>query len=550
MIKNRYYHGEQSNPFKLAENRERYVFWGEEAIQSRMLDLHPDISGRYAKFYSEQDAVGKVPAWLKNAAVEQPEKERIFSLVAHGIDDFIGVMDPLPKWQRYFSEGVIAELSDEDIMSGVVSYLDDVEVDPDSEDFSWYVSYIRVVNDYVHGKMSVREIMFIHDKMDDLLTVGLKGFWTAFPLEKAERIRGLIRAFEFFKESKGKLSYEEKEAWAFCIYYAVCTQKLVRVDGKPLTCEGAEEAVLRRPLEDFATPDRIVAAYVETKDREPELFARHKSGKCGNFGFDATNPINAISVPAAYEYLSRLYPNGEDLIVRWDRKGGSVKSETGSLLDSYEASVINQADGSVTHAVVFVDSYCESTSTDAPEGWTLVDPRAGVGVDQYWRMKPHYLTRDIVAPHKAFTLFREEWNPIGGWGYGPDSASLLSAKDLNENLPCGTDLDKAKDMFVRRRLEFELRIVRQHRGLETFDMIRQKLVFQEYVTYEGKRYDKRHYIVTCLRQPDFDALNKLWEENNGYKDDQEGASKHQSLVQSKLVIMKVPVWFRIDDTSM
>ena len=46
MIKNRYYHGEASNPFKLEDNRERYVFWGEEAIQARMLELQPDMRTR------------------------------------------------------------------------------------------------------------------------------------------------------------------------------------------------------------------------------------------------------------------------------------------------------------------------------------------------------------------------------------------------------------------------------------------------------------------------------------------------------------------------
>ena len=98
MIKNRYYHGETSNPFKLEDNRERYVFWGEEAIQARMLELHPDMPKRYANFYAKQDAAGKVPTWLKEAAVDQSERERIFDLIMQGIDHFIGVMDPLPKW--------------------------------------------------------------------------------------------------------------------------------------------------------------------------------------------------------------------------------------------------------------------------------------------------------------------------------------------------------------------------------------------------------------------------------------------------------------------
>ena len=547
MIKNRYYHGEASNPFKLEDNRERYVFWGEEAIQARMLELHPDMPKRYAKLYAEKDAAGKVPAWLKEAAVDQSERERIFDLIMQGIDDFIGVMDPLPKWQRYLSEGIISELSDEDIMSGVVSYLDDVGVDPDSDDFGWYVPYVRIVDGYVHGKLSVREILHVHDKMDDLLTVGLKGFWIAFPLQEEERIRGQIRAFEFFDETKGKLAYDEKEAWAFCIYYAVCTRKLVGAGNESLKFDKAiEEAEFRPPLDEFAFPHKIASAYAEAKARNPGLFVRHESGNVGRFGFDPTNPINAISVPAAHEYLSRLYPNGDELIVRWDRKGGCVKSESGSLLDSYEASVIDQTDGSISHAVVFVDSYCESTSTGAPDGWTLVEPAAGVGVDGYWRMKPRFLTRDIVPPHKAFKMFREEWNPIGGWGYGPETASLLSEKDLNESFPCGRDLDKAKDMFMRRRLEFELRIVRQYRKLELFDLIEQKLVYQEYVVHNGKRYDKRHYLVTCLRQPDFDELNRLWQENNKYENDPDGAVKHHALVQSKLVVTKEPVWFQIE----
>ena len=546
MIKNRYYHGETSNPFKREENRERYVFWGEEAIQARMLELHPDMPKRYANLYAKQDAEGKVPTWLKEAAVDQSERERIFDLIMQGIDDFIGVMDPLPKWQRYLSEGIISELSDDDIMSGVVSYLDDLGIDPSSDDFRWFVHYVRVVDGYVHGKLSVREILHVHDKLDDLLKVGLKGFWATFPLQAEDRVRGQIRAFEFFKETTGKLTYEEKEAWAFCAYYAVCIRKLKDTDGGT---QDDEAGRLCPPLDEFAAPDKIAAAYAEAKIMNPDLFARHESGNVGRFGFDPTNPINAISVPAACEYLSRLYPNGNELIVRWDRKGGSIKSESGSLLDSYEASVIDQTDGSISHEVVFVDSYCELTSTCAPDGWTLAEPADGVGVEGYWLMKPRFLTRDIVPPHKAFSMFHEEWDPIGGWGYGPETASLLSEKHLNERLPCGRDLNKAKDMFMRRRLEFELRIVRQFRKLELFNMIEQKLVCQEYVVHDGKRYDKRYYLVTCLRQPDFDELKRLWQENNGYENDPDGAAKHHALVQSKLVVTKEPVWFQFEDPS-
>ncbi len=550
MPKYRYYHGEQSNPFDLETNRERYVFWGEEAIQARMLEWHPNMPERYGKYYAEKDAAGQVPEWIKNAAVEQSERERIFDLIAQSIDDFIGVMDPLPKWQRYLSEGIVSELSDDDIMSGVLSYLDDIDVDPASDDFSWFLPYVRVVDGYVHGKMSVREILHVHNQMDDLLTVGLKDFRTASPLEREERIRGQIRAFEFFKESKGKLTYEEKEGWAFCIYYAVCTRKLVDDDGGTAVPDDAPESEkLCPPLDDFSNPNQIAVAYAEAKERNPGLFARHESGRVGRFGFEPTNPINAISVHDAYEYLSRLYPVGEELIVRWDRKDGCIKSDTGSLLDSYEASIINQSDGRVLHTIVYVDSYCEENSTVAPEGWKLIDACAGVGTCRYWRMMPRFLTDDVVAPDKAFRVFREEWPPIGGWGYGPGNASSLSAKDLNEKLPCGRDLEKAKDMFLRRRLEFELRLVRQYRKQEMFDMIEQKLVFREFVTHNGKRYDKRHYIVTCLRQPDYDELSKLWEENNGYKDDPDGAAKHHELTQSKLIVTKEPVWFLIDGES-
>ena len=548
MIKYRYYHGEQSNPFKVEDNRERYVFWGEEAIQARMLELHPDIPERYAAYYARKDAAGEVPEWLKNANVEQSERERIFNLIATGLDDFIGVMDPLPKWQRYFSEGIVSDLSDGDIMSGVESYLDDIGIDPGSDDYSWYVPYIRLVDVCVHGKMSVREIMYVMDKLSDLLTGssgGLKGFWAGFPLREEDRIRGQIRAFEFFKETRGRLIYEEKEAWAFLVYYWFCSIEGLSLDGEPLKSDDlGEESEILPPGEAFAFPDVMIAAYVKFKERKPDMFARHESGNVGRFGFDTTNPINAISVPAAYEYLSRLYPKGEELIFRWDRKGGSLQSESGSLLDRYEASIINQADGTVSHAVVYVDSYCETTSTGAPEGWTLIEPRAGVGRDKYWHTEPRWLPRNIVPPHEAFKMFHEDWQPIGGWGYGPDDASLLSEKDLNESLPCGTDLEKAKDMFVRRRLEFELRIIREYRRQETFDRIAQELVYQEYVTYEGKRYDKRHYVVTCLRQPDADELKKLWHDNKGYKDDPEGARNHDVLFQSKLVVMKVPVWFQ------
>ena len=549
MVRYRYYHGEESNPFREEDNRERYVFWGLEAAQAIMLEQNPNMPNEYARRYAEKDAAGKIPEWLKGAAVEQSERERIFDLIGDGIDFFIGVMDPLPKWQRYFSEGIVSESSDDDIMSGLVSYLDDLGIDPASKkiNFRWLVDYVRVVDGYVHGKLSLREILCVHDKMDDLLTVGLKGFCATFPLQAEDRIRGQIRAFEFLKETKGKLTYEEKEHWAFGIYYCVAhTRKLKNPD---VCMQISGDDLPHIPLDDFSISAKIkiADAYDRAKIMNPGLFARHTSSKTGRFGFDATNPINAISVPAAQEYLSRLYPNDDETIVRWYRNGESINSESGMSLDSYDVSVINQADGSVSHVIIFVDSYCEATSTVAPDEWTLLEPSSGIRVNKYWRMKPHFLTHDIVAPHKAFKMFHEEWRPIGGWGYGPDSASLLSVKDLNESLPCGTDMNKAKEMFVRRRIEFELRVVRKCRKQETFDMIDHRLVCRECVNHEGKRYDKRHYVVTCLRQPDYDELKRVWQANNGYKNNPEGAAGHRDIVQSKLVVTEESVWFLMDD---
>ena len=124
-------------------------------------------------------------------------------------------------------------LSEQEIWSGVVDFLAEIGVDANSDDFSWYIDACDVIAKYTHNKLSVRDMMVAQDKLSDLLLDGIHGISDTPIGNGSDRIQGQIRAMALIPELKDKgLTYAEKEALAFCVYYSRCVRVFDEVQHK------------------------------------------------------------------------------------------------------------------------------------------------------------------------------------------------------------------------------------------------------------------------------------------------------------------------------
>lgn len=249
----------------------------------------------------------------------------------------------------------LSEMAEDDIYAEIKAYVAEQGGNLD-EDYRWYVYFCQVVAAYVHDKCGVYEIMKVTDGLSDLLLRGLAGFQNGLPLWGDERIQGQVRAFEFFDETQGLLTYNEKEAWAFCSYWAFCLQGY-----------DEQKEQLTHHFDDFQDSAAIDRHYRFWKETYTDLFQRHVPSEQGRFAFDKTHPVQAISIPASKGYLNRLKPC-RGWIVGCERKG-SLNNGAG-IIDHWVATVAISASERI-EVSIYVDPYCETTSEHAPEGWLL-----------------------------------------------------------------------------------------------------------------------------------------------------------------------------------
>lgn len=154
------------------------------------------------------------------------------------------------------------ELTKDKIWFGVLDYLIELGVDVNSDDFRWYIDCCDVIAKYTHYKLSVRDMMVAQDKLSDLLLDGIPGFYDEPLYNTSDRIQGQIHLMEYFPELKNKgLTYEEKEALAFCVYYSRC----VRVFDE-------DKQKIVPTFSEFKSFDRIDAEYKHSKASNPQWY--------------------------------------------------------------------------------------------------------------------------------------------------------------------------------------------------------------------------------------------------------------------------------------
>jgi hypothetical protein len=231
-------------------------------------------------------------------------------------------------------------------------------VDLNETNIMYYGKAFMIISSLLHDKLSVSEIFEAYDYLSDLVLENKPQFAAFVP--KNERIRVQMRAMEELPQTAGRLTREEKEVFAFCVYYSTCVQIF---DEKTQTVMSA--------LVDFKSTDHILKQYRAEKEDRPDFF---RTGTYENrpitseYGFSVDQPIRLSSIRASYAYLDSLYYG--DAKVHYSRIG-SCTNAYGETVDQYKVSV---EEGRFLRTknkewVFYINPYAYESLDKAPNGF-------------------------------------------------------------------------------------------------------------------------------------------------------------------------------------
>lgn len=222
-------------------------------------------------------------------------------------------------------------------------------------DIMYNVKALNVMDTFTHGKLTTRELFESLDFLSDLLQEKEPAYAAIVPAD--QRIRIQTRTMESIPQTAGKLTPEEKEALAFCVYHITC----VRVyDEKQNVTVGG--------IVDFDSVDHVKMLYDETRERRPELFRENTIADYSDYddyGFSEEHPIMLSSIRMSYEYLDSLRYDGKP--VEYNRLGSGGSG--GDILDIYAISAKKFL--KKMEWVLYVDCYAETPVIKPPKGFTL-----------------------------------------------------------------------------------------------------------------------------------------------------------------------------------
>ena len=227
-------------------------------------------------------------------------------------------------------------------------------------DMKLYASMFDIISIFVHGKLTTWELVESFDFLSDLL-MGKKPQY-AVSIPKSERIRIQLRMMEELPQTAGKLTEEEKEAYAFCVFHATCIQ--VYDEQRQITVSG---------LTEFTSFEHIKKLFEYEKQMRPEFFLvdnRDDTMLDGLYGLEADYPIRLTSIPMSYAYLNCLYYG--DSKISYSRVG-SATNKYGELIDLYDVSVEEKKLFRKTTKTwtLYINAYAVKPIIKAPKGFTL-----------------------------------------------------------------------------------------------------------------------------------------------------------------------------------
>ena len=84
-----------------------------------------------------------------------------------------------------------------------------------------YSNVFEIISIYIHNKLTNEEILHAYDFLSDVM---LNNRPDIAYVAKVDRIRVAVALMETIPETKGKLTEDEKLAFAYCIFTGACTQ--------------------------------------------------------------------------------------------------------------------------------------------------------------------------------------------------------------------------------------------------------------------------------------------------------------------------------------
>lgn len=243
----------------------------------------------------------------------------------------------------------------------VKNIFEEKTIELNEDEIILYADVFEIIAYYINDKLTTKEIIEAYDFLSDVILN--KHPDIRVHVEKKDRIRVQVALMEKIPFIKNKLDLDEKIMLAFCIYLGACIQVF---DEK--TNEQKNGIVL------FKSVESVRQEFDDFKRINPALFDiiidNSSNENRNDFGYEKSNPVLTISVGDAYNYLSRLeYKRGN---IEYSRIG-SAKGNNGHILDIYKITVTKGVlfFKKSMYYTIYIDSYADSTSTKAPEPFTL-----------------------------------------------------------------------------------------------------------------------------------------------------------------------------------
>jgi len=253
------------------------------------------------------------------------------------------------------------ELLNTDRFEEVKTVLRESGISLSEENQRCIANVFEIISAFVHEKLTLTEILRTYDLLSDVIKNKRPDI--ILYVSKEDRIRVAVRLMEELPETRGKLTEEEKVAFAFCIFTGECIQFY-----------DEERGMIRSGTALFDTFEHIEEKFQCAMEEDPERFDMKKAELVidDQYGFSIDTAIHVTSVGAAYEYLDRLRYHGKPVIYQ---RIGSSRSNAGQIIDRYTVYIEKNSLFSKKRtevATLYINSYCQDMPFVAPKGFSLV----------------------------------------------------------------------------------------------------------------------------------------------------------------------------------
>lgn len=239
------------------------------------------------------------------------------------------------------------------------SILEKKKISLSDSDILAYSQLFEALSELLHNKLTTCELLETYDFLSDLIE-GKKP-QIALSVPKSERIRAQYRAMEIIPQTAGKLTNEEKEVLAFCIWWSICIQ---------VFDEKSQQVV--SGLIELTTSEKIKEIFQHEKKARPGFFSWGGTDAIiadENYGFDVDHPIQLTSIPQSYAYLNSLFYGNSK--IRYSRIG-SFRNKNNDIIDGYTIEAYDpKNDSQIRTWTIYIYPYATRPIIKPPMGFMI-----------------------------------------------------------------------------------------------------------------------------------------------------------------------------------